>query len=395
MKLLVLQSELGVLRGGGETFSRYVFHAFAKRGHRVAAAFVADRRGKYPLPLPPLIEPIPIPGWWSSTLGQATLSSVSRYMRENIWFRTKWDRLQEALAWRSFAWHKRRFQLRVEREFARRWEDFDAVYVHGDPILASKVAPYRPTVLYLPGPVTAELAPVLHEAHVVCAHGDALARICTFLGDYAIELPNGLDEQRFVPGPSSVRSALGWTEQHQVVGYVGRLTHLKGADLLASAFHEFAQSAVNTRFLIVGSGEADKNMRTILAQELARGLVHIEPGVEHERLPEWYRAMDAIVVPSRYENFPNVILEAMACGVPSLASDIGGNRMLVETGAGWLFEPNSVSALRACLQSVFKNPPEIKARGHIGSRYVRGRFSWAATAERLEWIITSHLGVKG
>jgi glycosyltransferase involved in cell wall biosynthesis len=105
--------------------------------------------------------------------------------------------------------------------------------------------------------------------------------------------------------------------------------------------------------------------------------------------------MDAIVVPSRYENFPNVILEAMACGVPSLASDIGGNRMLVETGAGWLFEPNSVSALRACLQSVFKNPPEIKARGHIGSRYVRGRFSWAATAERLEWIITSHLGVKG
>jgi glycosyltransferase involved in cell wall biosynthesis len=300
----------------------------------------------------------------------------------------------EALSWRNFAWHNRRFQRRVEYEFAHRWDDFDAVYVHGDPFLASKVARHRPTVLYLPGPVTAERVPELHTVHAVCAHGDALARIRTFLGDYAIELPNGLDERRFVPGPTSVRSALGWTEQHQVVGYAGRLAHLKGADLLAAAIHEVAQSAENTRFLIVGAGDASRNMRAILAQELSHGLVHIEPGIEHERLPEWYRAMDVIVVPSRYENFPNVILEAMACGVPCLASDIGGNRMLLETGAGWLFEPNSVSALRACLQSVLENRPELKARGHIGSRYIRGRYSWTATAERLEWIIASHLGVK-
>src|SRR6266704_2074884 len=125
MKVLVLQSELGVLRGGGENFTRNLFTAFAARGHRVMAAFVADWRGRYPLPLPSSIEPIPIPGWWSSNLGQATLWLVSRYIPWKSRFGTQWDRLQAALAWRAFAWHSRRFQHRVEYEFARCWDDFD------------------------------------------------------------------------------------------------------------------------------------------------------------------------------------------------------------------------------------------------------------------------------
>jgi glycosyltransferase involved in cell wall biosynthesis len=394
MKVLVLHSELGVLQGGGENFTRNLFTAFAERGHRVMAAFVADGRRRYPLALPASIEPIPIPGWWSSNLGQATLSLMSRYLPWKSRFGTTWDRIQEALAWRTFAWHKRRFQRRVECEFARRWDDFDAVYVHGDTLLAGTVARYRPTVLRLPGPVTADLAPVLQAVHAVCANGDALARIRTFLGDHAVELPIGLDEQRFAPGLASVRSSLGWTEQQLVVGYVGRLTHLKGSDLLAAAFRELAQTAVNARLLIIGAGEANRHMRAILAPELARGIVHMEDNVDHERLPEWYRAMDVMVMPSRYENFSNAILEALACGVPCLASAVGGNRMLTETGTGWLFEPNSVSTLRACLQSVLANRSAMKARGHIGSRYVRGRYSWAASAERLEWIIASCLGVK-
>ena len=394
MKVLVLQSELGVLQGGGENFTKNLFTAFAARGHRIMAAFVADRRRRYPLPLPPPLEPLPIPGWWSSTLGQATLASVRRYMPHTSRFRAQLDRVQEALAWRVFAWHSRRFQRRVEDEFARRWYDFDVVYVHSDVILASKVARYRPTVLRLPGPAAAELAPVLLAVPAVCANGDALARIRPFLGDHALELPIGLDERCFAPGRTAVRAALGWTEQHQVVGYVGRLTHLKGGDLLAAAFHALAQVAVNARFLIVGAGEALRNMRALLASELARGIVHIESSVNHEQLPEWYRAMDVMVLPSRYENFSNAMLEAMACGVPCLASDIGGNRMLAETGAGWLFEPNSVSALQACLQDVLARPSEIRARGRIAAQYVRGRYSWAVSAERLAWIMASRLGVQ-
>ena len=395
MKVLVLQSELGVLRGGGENFTRNLFTAFAERGHRVMAAFVADRRLRYPLPLPANIEPIPLPGWWSSTLGQGVLSSLGGYIPWDSRARIHWDRVQQALAWRAFAWHNRRFQHAVERKFARCWGAFDAVYVHLNPLLASKVAQFRPTILRLPGPVTAELTPLLRAVHAVCANGDALVCIRAFLGDHVTELPIGLDGQLFTPGATTVRAALGWAAHHCVVGYVGRLTHLKGVDLLAAAFRETAREAREARLLIVGNGEEASHIRTVLAQECACGLVHIEPGVSHEQLPAWYRAMDLMVMPSRYENHSNALLEALACGIPFLASNIGGNRKLSEIGAGWLFEPASVSSLMQCLRRLLMNRPALKVRGEVASRAVRSHYSWAASAERLEAIITSCLGVRG
>src|SRR5262249_28894412 len=120
MKVLILHSELGVLRGGGENFTRNLFTAFAKRGHRIAAAFVAKRNGKYPIPLPSSIQPIPIAGRWSRKLGQATLTVLGRSLSYEGSLRKKWDYLQEAISWRTIRWHDHRFQRRVEREFSKR-----------------------------------------------------------------------------------------------------------------------------------------------------------------------------------------------------------------------------------------------------------------------------------
>jgi hypothetical protein len=67
--------------------------------------------------------------------------------------------------------------------------------------------------------------------------------------------------------------------------------------------------------------------------------------------------------------------------------------MLAETGTGSLFKSESVSVLSACLGSFIENHPELKTRATLGARYVRERYSWAASAERLESIITSRLGM--
>src|SRR5437016_6344070 len=115
MKILVLHSELGVLRGGGENFTRNLFAVFAKRGHRIAAAFVADRHGRYPISLPARIEPIPFRGYWSRNFGQATLSAVGRSIPNDSPLRKKWNYVQEAMSWRTIRWHNRRFQRRVEQ----------------------------------------------------------------------------------------------------------------------------------------------------------------------------------------------------------------------------------------------------------------------------------------
>jgi glycosyltransferase involved in cell wall biosynthesis len=370
-----------------------LFTAFAERGHLVAAAFVADRRGQYSIPLPAVIQPIPIPGWWWVNLGQATLASIARYIScENL--RRKWDCIQQAISWRTIRWHRARFQRRIELEFARRWNEFDVLYVHGNAILASEVARYRPTVLRLPGPVEPEFASILRSVHAVCANGDALVQIRKFLGDHAIELPLGVDRQKFTPGPTTVRRAIGWTERHQVIGYVGRLTHLKGVDLLAAAFRQISRDIADVRLLIIGSGAEEKNIRPILAHELTQKLVHIEPDVDHSQLAQWYRAMDVLVMPSRYENFSNAVVEAMACGVPFIGSDIGGNRILAKTGAGWLFESESESSLALRLREILSNWSESKARGIVAIDYVRNYCSWSVIAERLEQIIESRLGVR-
>ena len=393
MNVLILHSELGVLRGGGENFTRNLFAAFAARGHCIAAAFIADLRGRYPFALPSAIKPIPLNGWWSSSLGQPTLSSLSRHFPSGSPFRREWDRVQAGINWRVFRWHKRRFRKRIERKFSARWDDFDAVYVHGDTALASMAAWHRPTLLRLPGPITAESASMLQKIGAICANGDALAQIRGFLGEQVFELPVGLDNQLFRPNSSSVRADLGWSKRDRVIGYVGRLTHVKGVDLLAAAFKELSQNISDVRLLIIGSGAQEKNIRSILAEQRLHGKVHIEADVDHSQLAQWYRAMDLLVMPSRYENFSNAVLEAMACGVPFLASGIGGNRIMAESGTGWLFECGSVSSLLACLKELLKNFPELKTRGEAATHYVKDHYSWSAAAERLETIMISKFGL--
>src|SRR5262249_52553284 len=389
MKVLILHSELGVLRGGGENFTRSLFTAFAQRGHRIAAAFAADIATNYPIPLPSGIQPIPIAGWWSPNLLQAKLSAIGRCFPSESRMRKEWNRIQQRISGRTFSWHKRRFELRVQRDFSARWSDFDAIYVHGDAVLASKVARYRPTVLFLPGPVSPELAPELRATHVVCSNGDALIRIGSFLGDHATELPVGLNHQVFKPGPTSVRQRLRWSDDDRVVGYVGRLHHIKGVDLLSAAFNEISERLPEVRLLIVGSGEEGTNLRSDLANKISRGIVHLEPDVDHDELPKWYRAMDLMVMPSRYENFSNALLEGMACEKPFLGSDVGGNRMMAATGAGWLFERESTSSLIGRLLEILKNRSELKARGKVGAKYVQTHHSWPSSAEHLEAILAT------
>jgi glycosyltransferase involved in cell wall biosynthesis len=392
MNVLVLHSELGVLWGGGETFTTNLFVAFAKRGHRVTATFVADRQGRYPRVLPSCFEPMPLPGVWSRKPGQAALSAVGARIPKPV--KSIWDRAQEAVCWRSVDWHNRRFERRVETALEGRWEGYEAVYVNGNVGLAHKAAHHRPTLLMLPGPVSDNVTPLMRNIHAVCAHDDGFDCIRGLLGaDRAIELPLGLDSEVFTPGPSDVRAELGWTDRDLVVGYVGRLALIKGVDLLAAAFAETSRSAPHARLLVVGSGEEEQRIRTVLSAEIARGIVHIERRMNQAQLPRWYRAMDVLAMPSRYETMSNAVLEGMACGVPFVASEVGGSKSLGKTKAGWLFEPESASALVDALKTVVESGTELRSYGERGRRHVHQHYSWTSSAERLENILTTRLGV--
>lgn len=352
----------------------------------VCATFVADPRGHYPIALPETIRPIPLAGRWSRKLGQNALSTVASAIPVGTVLRACWDRVQEAICWRTVRWHDQRFTRRIEVEFKSRWHEFDAVYVHGSVLLAGLVAQVLPTMLRLPGPVSSELAAVLRTIPLVCANGDALSKIREFVGDHALELPIGLDGEVFKPGVSRIRQQLGWTDENWVIGYVGRLAYIKGIDLLVRAFTKIRRTVPQARLLVIGSGEEQGKLRLWLKQELAQGIARLEADVPHAALPEWYRAMDLFVMPSRYENYSNAVLEALACGVPFLASDVGGNRSLAETG-GRLFEQGSEDSLAQALQAIAAHPDEARLRGRLGGEEVRNRYSWSASAKRLEAML--------
>jgi glycosyltransferase involved in cell wall biosynthesis len=215
------------------------------------------------------------------------------------------------------------------------------------------------------------------------------------MGQEAVELPVGLDFKTFSPVGPSVRTTLGWTDQHKVVGYVGRLTRLKGVDVLAEAFHQVASANPEARLIVVGGGEEDQSMRHVLREEIAADKVHVVPTLGPEELAGWYRAMDVFVLPSRYENFSNALLEAAACGVPFIATDVGGNRILHESGAGLLFTTGSVTDLVRQLQEFFKDREPKRARALLFSKAVREKYDWDASADAMEAILKSQCVPKG
>ena len=101
-------------------------------------------------------------------------------------------------------------------------------------------------------------------------------------------------------------------------------------------------------------------------------------------VPRDGRAGDAQPV----QNYSNAILEGLACGVPFVGSNVGGNRTLAATGAGWLFEAGSPTALAATLAEAMAGAgTQREARGQRGHLHVRSGCSWAASAQRSERII--------
>jgi sugar transferase (PEP-CTERM/EpsH1 system associated) len=175
---------------------------------------------------------------------------------------------------------------------------------------------------------------------------------------------NGVDTERFAPCKESrtaMRKELGLPEESFVVGTVGRLVPIKDHRTLLKAAALLSGSRIDVRVLLVGSGpERDK------LQSLATGA--LEGRVcftgDSSRVSEMLNAMDVFVLPSLGEGMSNTLLEAMACGLPVLATNVGGNPEIIENDVnGCLFTPGDAEWLASKLKFLARDPALIHQLG--------------------------------
>ena len=149
-------------------------------------------------------------------------------------------------------------------------------------------------------------------------------------GDRLAMIPNAVDLGRFAR-PRDVSSVA-----QRTVLFVGRLTRQKGVDVLLRAAQEITRR-VDVRFLIVGDGPDRADLRH-LADEL--DLNNVEFTGRSDRVPELLSQADVLVLPSRWEGMPNVVLEAFAARCPVVATDVTGIRDLIRSGENGLLVPS-------------------------------------------------------
>ncbi len=244
---------------------------------------------------------------------------------------------------------------------------------------------------------------ILEQAHCVVATSpqelDDLETLVSRIGKIDV-IPCGTDVSTFRPiSKADARKQLGISTKEKVVLYVGRFDRRKGIETLVRATGELrAQLAQgeefdpqNLKLLIVGGSdpqEADgaerRRIEEIVSELDLAANTDFVGMVGHDRLALYYTAADVCVIPSHYEPFGLVAIEAMACGTPVVASDVGGLKFtVISEETGLLVPPQAVSEFARAIGRILTDEVWARKIRKQASTRVQENFSWTGVAIQL------------
>jgi glycosyltransferase involved in cell wall biosynthesis len=199
-----------------------------------------------------------------------------------------------------------------------------------------------------------------------------------------VVFPWGVDLKHFSPGDgTALRRRLGWENAFVLLstrswkpGY--------GVETLITAFVRLATQVSSLRLLILGSGSQGPRLRKLLARAGLLERVHFAGSVGLEDLPAYYRAADLYLTASRSDGSSVSLLEAMACGLPALVSDIPGNREWVSSEEnGWRFAVDRPDALAEILGTAIAAGERLPKMGLRSRSITEARADWERNFPRL------------
>jgi D-inositol-3-phosphate glycosyltransferase len=222
------------------------------------------------------------------------------------------------------------------------------------------------------------------RADLIWRMGVPTEKVCT--------IPPGVDLELFRPlSRATCRAEVGISPDGRVVLFVGRIDPIKGIDILVDAAEiilKRSSSEPAPTFVIVG-GDLDGSGAPVgpladIAESIERrgiaGSFRLVGSQPQDQLPMFYAAADVVAVPSRYESFGLVAVEALACGTPVVASRVGGLRYTIDEDAtGYLVKPQSPEALAGAMESIL-NDASLRAAMSAAARPSVERYAWPNVA---------------
>ncbi|QNK01627.1 glycosyltransferase family 4 protein [Dyella telluris] len=228
--------------------------------------------------------------------------------------------------------------------------------------------------------------------HALCG-AQAVVAVSQALADKAVAmgvdptrvhvLYNGVEPSLFHPGSlSDARAKLSLPQDERILLYVGNLKDTKGCLDLLNAFPHVLLNQPDANLLFVGSGPCRDALLQRAAALGCQDRVRLVGAIEHDALGDWFRAADVLCLPSHNEGVPNVILEAMACGTPAVATRVGGIPEVLPEHAGILVNVRDRIGLEGALVDALGKSWDS---AHIASH--AARFRWDENIQELSDVL--------
>jgi len=205
----------------------------------------------------------------------------------------------------------------------------------------------------------------------------------------------GVNEKLFYPCEDRmVLREMRYKEKDRIILYVGRIDPAKGLMTVIEALELLKKRDLplysKLKLIVVGGGKKKEDLpgnkefiriKEAIREKKLTGKVIFLGSKKQSELKKYYSSAEALVMPSLYESFGLVPVEAMACGTPALVSRIGEMRYIVQEGRnGFSFRPNNPSSLASCLEHFFSNKESLWDTEKIRQNAIKN-FSWGKTAE--------------
>jgi glycosyltransferase involved in cell wall biosynthesis len=259
----------------------------------------------------------------------------------------------------------------------------DVVHAHALHQAARLRRHNTPVVIHLPGAPNPRYVADLQQADALVADGWAAQHLPASLGCAVERVSKGVDGERFTSVGPSVRDTLKLGDR-RVVLTVARLVPIKNVALLVDAVALLRERMAGVHLLVVGDGPEAAALRHQAARREMTDAVTFVGYIAQDETPQYYRAADVFGLSSDFDNSPNVVLEAMASGLPVVTTDVGGVREFVSDRLGGaVVPPKDAAALAHGLAKYLSLPTLAAEAGAFNRARTLAEFSWRASALRL------------